>query len=37
MLLIAEACMLIAMKYEEIYPPYLRNWAKHNAKEVIEM
>jgi hypothetical protein len=25
--LIGEACMLIAMKYEEIYPPLLKDWA----------
>lgn len=26
--LVADACMLIAMKYEEIYPPSVTRWQK---------
>ena len=26
--LVADACMLIAMKYEEIYPPSITRWQK---------
>ena len=36
MLIIAQVCLLIAMKYEEIYPPFLKNWGK-NIEEVIKM
>lgn len=30
--LIADACLFIAMKYEEIYPPLLSQWAKGKEK-----
>lgn len=31
----AQACLLIAMKYEEIYPPLIKNWCT-NYDEVIK-
>jgi hypothetical protein len=33
--IIADACMLIAMKYEEIYPPRLSHWAAGRDKFII--
>jgi hypothetical protein len=32
---ISEACMLISMKYEEIYPPSLEKWAKGRERTII--
>ena len=26
---VIQACLLIAMKYEEIYPPFLKNWGNN--------
>lgn len=30
--IVADACMFIAMKYEEIYPPLLSQWASGKEK-----
>lgn len=30
--ILADACMFIAMKYEEIYPPLLSQWANGQEK-----
>lgn len=29
----AQACLLIAMKYEEIYPPDMKEWVDRRQKE----
>lgn len=29
----AQACLFIAMKYEEIYPPDFREWVDHRHKQ----
>lgn len=31
----AEACLFIAMKYEEIYPPTLKEWGS-NIDEIVK-
>ena len=36
MTIIAQVCLLIAMKYEEIYPPFLKDWGS-SIDEVIKM
>ena len=35
--LIGESCLLIAMKYEEIYPPLLSTWASGKVKQLIDL
>lgn len=35
--LIGESCLLIAMKYEEIYPPLLSTWASGKEKQLIDL
>jgi hypothetical protein len=32
---VAQACLFIAMKYEEIYPPELGDWVDHRYKNDI--
>ena len=35
---IAQACLFIAMKYEEIYPPELKDWVGRNHRpDVLKM
>lgn len=36
-MLIGESCLLIAMKYEEIYPPLLSSWASGREQMLVEM
>ena len=36
MALAAEACLLMAMKYEEIYPPFLKDWGS-DPEKIIKM
>lgn len=36
-MLIGETCLLIAMKYEEIYPPLLSNWANGREMQLVDM
>jgi hypothetical protein len=34
----SQACLFMAMKYEEIYPPDLRDWVdRKSRKDVVEM
>lgn len=38
MVSVAQACLFIAMKYEEIYPPDLSDWVDHRQKgEIIRL